>query len=963
MIETNKQRRNLLAVLPALVLASTPLLASDEITVFGSYDMEGTTLDSRERYFRDGTPVAPVVKTLPLDERQSTWEEPGPFGGEPHGMWVYANEEGRVRTHVRTGSSAINRSQYGKASLVWRKNFSRDNGDDPTFTIYPSVLRVLADSRGPLDLKDSTGRFVWPFAKMSFGVELCSEYTSNLGLEYDNCRPIFEYRGEMNGVAGDATVPLELIEHHTFDHALAPHPYERLDAEKIINTVCVPAIGGPPVCRTFQLGLELNIPKYKGNLYIEQLYGGNIALGDPYQVIYRLDVEAGQDAAEQFAEAILGDPLDTDIGGFSLETTHTPVASSKQFCRQRPDPERFTSNGDGTVTDEQTGLMWQRCPVGYTLDDRGTPADLDDDLCTGSSAIEFDWQQALQAGDADDSAGFSDWRVPNVKELESLVEHSCIAQTIDTTFFPDAPPTPFWSSTPALDGSGAWSVGFSNGESSTRDKTSAELLRLVRDSGDDPVAPRPTVTVSDARVDEGDDGTASMRFLVVLSQALTDDLSVDYATTGMDAEDGIDFTPVTGSIVIPAGERYGFIDVPVTGDTDPEIDESLLLAIENMPAGVHLADPIGIGTIVNDEPMASVVAAIPDRPEGDAGSQSFEFRIVLDKPAAAAFDINYETIDGTAVAGSDYAASSGSVTFAPGETEKVLLVDLIGDTTRENDESFTMQISDNASGPLTGTSVAAASASAIIVDDDHERGVLALNDTGVTYCADAGSTLLACPQPDFPQQDGDIGRDVTDDDPADGLAGFSFTKLDSSGIALPVQGDPFSITPWSCVLDETTGLTWETKTDTTGDLRHYDGTYSWFNSSGSNDGGDTGTENGGICSDSGNCDTEKYVAAVNAIALCGYTDWRLPEIDELYTIAVTASPTSSSILGMDRNFFPHNYSTGGSFDRGFTYWSATTSSGVADQAWSIQYRSPDPGLSQAQKFGPASVRLVRGGNN
>ncbi len=272
-----------------------------------------------------------------------------------------------VRTCVRTGSSAINRSQYGKASLVWRKNFSRDNGDDPTFTIYPSVLRVIADSRGPLDLKDSTGRFVWPFAKMSFGVELCSEYTSNLGLEYDNCRPIFEYRGEMNGVAGDATVPLELIEHHTFDHALAPHPYERLDAEKIINTVCVPAIGGPPVCRTFQLGLELNIPKYKGNLYIEQLYGGNIALGDPYQVIYRLDVEAGQDAAEQFAEAILGDPLDTDIGGFSLETTHTPVASSRQFCRQRPDPERFVSNGDGTVTDGQTGLRWQRCPVGYTL--------------------------------------------------------------------------------------------------------------------------------------------------------------------------------------------------------------------------------------------------------------------------------------------------------------------------------------------------------------------------------------------------------------------------------------------------------------------------------------------------------------------------------------------------------------------------------------------------------------------
>ena len=80
---------------------------------------------------------------------------------------------------------------------------------------------------------------------------------------------------------------------------------------------------------------------------------------------------------------------------------------------------RFTNNGNGTVTDVRTGLMWERCMVGYTFSDNGTPNDLADDSCTPSATVTFLWQQALQ-GVVDRNAqggiaGFTDWRLPNIR--------------------------------------------------------------------------------------------------------------------------------------------------------------------------------------------------------------------------------------------------------------------------------------------------------------------------------------------------------------------------------------------------------------------------------------------------------------------------------------------------------------------------------------------------------------------
>src|SRR5690606_3668529 len=117
------------------------------------------------------------------------------------------------------------------------------------------------------------------------------------------------------------------------------------------------------------------------------------------------------------------------------------------------------------------------------------------------------------------------------------------------------------------------------------------------------------------------------------------------------------------------------------------------------------------------------------------------------------------------------------VSLMPGETETDVTVVVLGDTVPENDENFLLELSNPAGGANLGELVA----TAVLIDDDGHPSYAALNDTGVTYCANATSTLLACPQTGFPVQDGEVGRDVGHPNPDDGVDGFSFTKLDDSG--------------------------------------------------------------------------------------------------------------------------------------------------------------------------------------
>lgn len=332
--------------------------------------------------------------------------------------------------------------------------------------------------------------------------------------------------------------------------------------------------------------------------------------------------------------------------------------------------------------------------------------------------------------------------------------------------------------------------------------------------------------------------------------------------------------------------------------------------------------------------------------EGNGGTANLDFAVTLSSAASSNVTVNFATADGTATAGSDYAGNSGTLTISAGSTAANVTVVINGDSDPEANETFAVTLSNVSAAAALGT----ASALATITNDDLGPAPLgsALNDTGVTTCSNGVSNALACNSAVlgtdvFPRQDAEHGRDVIGNADADGEAGFSFIKLDANGVPLADQSVAFSVTPWDCVQDNVTGLTWEVKTDADG-LRDKDWTLTWFVSIGFEDGGDQGTENGGVCVDAVNCDTEKYIAAVNAAGTCGLSDWRLPSRSELLSVihyGVTAAPL------FDSAFFPNASSE--------AYWSTSSEGPVA---WSVD--PADGNVRPLPKYNPQAVRLVSG---
>lgn len=166
--------------------------------------------------------------------------------------------------------------------------------------------------------------------------------------------------------------------------------------------------------------------------------------------------------------------------GLLLSATAYAQTCTSTITSSAPN-SRYTNNGDGTVTDNTTGLMWKQCPEGLSTSSTA---------CDTGYAIIYTWQQALQHAQTVDSgggfAGHTDWRVPNRNELASLVETQCTSPSINTAFFPidpnDTGELVFWSSsTTAFAANNAWGVNFSTGSDGAGGIKSFHFyVRLVR---------------------------------------------------------------------------------------------------------------------------------------------------------------------------------------------------------------------------------------------------------------------------------------------------------------------------------------------------------------------------------------------------------------------------------------------------------------------------------------------------
>lgn len=189
----------------------------------------------------------------------------------------------------------------------------------------------------------------------------------------------------------------------------------------------------------------------------------------------------------------------------AIQPVHVKLAEKKckenlDFFKQVENYKKYKDNGDGTVTDTKTGLMWKKCTEG-----------LSGDACDSGTIKKYTWQAAKDHAKGVTFAGYSDWRLPTIKELHTLVYCSkggrgfaldqngkskkvdgveqnggCLGNnyarpTINQVLFPNTKSNTYWS-TPSYVAlpANAWNVFFYDGYAGALTKSFGEFVRLVR---------------------------------------------------------------------------------------------------------------------------------------------------------------------------------------------------------------------------------------------------------------------------------------------------------------------------------------------------------------------------------------------------------------------------------------------------------------------------------------------------
>jgi hypothetical protein len=204
--------------------------------------------------------------------------------------------------------------------------------------------------------------------------------------------------------------------------------------------------------------------------------------------------------------------------------------------------------------------------------------------------------------------------------------------------------------------------------------------------------PPPALVISDVWLLEGNSGTTAFVFTVSLSAPSNQTVSVYYATADGSATAGSDYQSASGTLTIPAGQTTGTITVLVNGDRLGEPNETFFVNLSSATNAI-IADGQGVGTILDDEPRISISDVT--KKEGRKGqTTSFTFTVTLSSAYDQAVTMSFRTVNGTAkTSDNDYVAKTGTLTFAPGETTKTITIEVKGDSKKEADEDFYLDLS------------------------------------------------------------------------------------------------------------------------------------------------------------------------------------------------------------------------------------------------------------------------------
>jgi Calx-beta domain/Subtilase family len=228
----------------------------------------------------------------------------------------------------------------------------------------------------------------------------------------------------------------------------------------------------------------------------------------------------------------------------------------------------------------------------------------------------------------------------------------------------------------------------------------------------------PSISINDVSTAEANTGTTNAVFTITLSSASSQTVSVNFSTADGTATAGSDYLANSGTLTFNPGETTKNITVLINGDSLTEGNETFFVNLNN-PMNATIADGQGQITIIDND-LALPAISINDATvsEGNTGTTNAVFTVSLSSPSSQTVTTSYSTTDGNAIAGTDYVAAAGVLTFNPGETSKTITVLVNGDTTIEGNETFFLNLTS-----ATHASIADGQGIGTILDDDSAPAV------------------------------------------------------------------------------------------------------------------------------------------------------------------------------------------------------------------------------------------------
>jgi DNA/RNA endonuclease YhcR with UshA esterase domain len=238
----------------------------------------------------------------------------------------------------------------------------------------------------------------------------------------------------------------------------------------------------------------------------------------------------------------------------------------------------------------------------------------------------------------------------------------------------------------------------------------------------------PTVSIYDVSLAEGNEATTAFNFAVSLSAASAFPVAVNYQTANVTANTGMDFQAASGTINFAAGEMTKQITIQVIGELLVESNEVFYVNL-SAPTMSTIADGQGIGTITDDDNPGNLQFIFAGFSVNE-GAPNAIIEVSRTNGNAGTVTVNYASANGTATAGTDYTAVSGTLTFGNGESSKAFTVPILPDVQGEANETVNLSLFNVLGGAQLGTK------NAILTISDDDGGLPANVSIGGKINAD-----------------------------------------------------------------------------------------------------------------------------------------------------------------------------------------------------------------------------------